>query len=68
MISNFKSKTMPSYCLKCKKTTGIINPRVSKIKSSKKSKFIKQDAKVLLIDRGNRTHLIKMPILGDALF
>ena len=26
---------MPSYCLKCKKTTGIINPRVSKIKNSK---------------------------------
>ena len=67
---------MLSYCLKCKKSTESINPKVSKttngkamilstcaICGSKKSKFIKeQEAKGLL-----RTPLNKIPVLGDIL-
>ena len=66
-----KYKTMLSYCLKCKKSTESINPRVSKttsgktvmlskfaICSNKKSKFIKeQQAKGLLSNLGIRIHL-----------
>ena len=62
MIKYYK-ETMLSYCLKCKKNTESINPKVSKTKNgktiilskraicdSKKSKFIKeQQAKGLLI-------------------
>ena len=73
---------MKSYCLKCKKDTENINPRVSKtsnnrtmilskcaICSSKKSRFIKnQEAKGLLGNLGIRTPLNKVPILGDILF
>ena len=72
-------KTMQSYCLKCKKNTENINPRVSKtingramilskcaICDSKKSKFIKkQEAKGLLSNLGIRTPLGKIPLLGD---
>ena len=68
---------MLSYCLKCKKNTESINPKVSKttngkamilstcaICGSKKSKFIKeQEAKGLLSNLGLRTPLNK--ILGD---
>ena len=64
---------MLSYCLKCRKNTKSINPKVSKttngktmilskcsISGSKKSKFIKeQQAKGLLSN---------IPILGDILF
>ena len=67
---------MSSYCLKCKKNTGNINPRISKTKNnktmilskcaicgSKKSKFIKeQEAKGLLSCPGIRTPLSKIPI------
>ena len=73
---------MKSYCLKCRKNTENINPRVSKtsngrtmllstsvICESKKSRFIKnQEAKGLLSNLGIRTPLSKVPILGDILF
>ena len=73
---------MLSYCLKCKKNTESINPKVLKttngktmisskcaICSSKKSKFIKeQEAKGLLSNLGLRTPLNKIPVLGDILF
>ena len=73
---------MLSCCLKCKKNTESINPKVSKttngktmilstcaICNSKKSTFIKeQQAKGLLSNLGLRTPLIKIPLLGDILF
>ena len=73
---------MLSYCLKCKRNTKSINPKVSKtingkaiilstcsIRGSKKSKFIKQqEAKGLLSNLGLRTPLNKIPVLGDILF
>ena len=73
---------MLSYCLKCKKNTESINPRVSAtsngrtiilskcaICGGKKSKFIKnQEAKGLLSSLGIRTPLNKIPLLGDVLF
>ena len=72
---------MLSYCLKCKKNTESINPKVLKatngkttilskcaICGSKKSKFIKeQQAKGLLSNLGLRTPLNKIPVLGDIL-
>ena len=73
---------MKSYCLKCRKDTENINPRVSNssndktmilpkcaICGSKKSRFIKnQEAKGLLGNLGAKTPLSKVPILGDILF
>ena len=73
---------MKSYCLKCRKDTENINPRVSNTSNgrtmvlsncaecgSKKSRFIKnQEAKRLLSNLGIRTPLSKVPILGDILF
>ena len=73
---------MKSYCLKCRKNTENINPRVSKTSNgrtmlgskcaicvSKKSRFIKnQEAKGLLSDLSIRAPLNKVPILGDILF
>ena len=74
---------MKSYCLKCRKDTENINPRVSKtsndrtkllskcaIYDSKKSIPIKnQEAKRLLLSNlGVRTPLSKVPILFDILF
>ena len=73
---------MLSYCLKCKKNTESINPKVLKTRngkimilskcaicSSKKSKFIKeQQANGLLSNLGLRTPLNKIPVLGDILF
>ena len=70
------------YCLKCKKNTESINPRVSKtnndktmilskcgICDSKKSKFIKkQEASRILSSAGIRTPLNKIPVLGDIFF
>ena len=72
---------MLSYCLKCRKNTESINPKVSKtsngktitlskcaICDNKKSKFIKeQQAKGLLSSLGIRTPLNKIPLLGDIL-
>ena len=73
---------MKSHCLKCRKNTENINPRVSKtsngrtillskcaISDSKKSRFIKnQKAKQLLSSLGIQTQLSKVSILGDILF
>ena len=73
---------MKSYCLKCRKNTENIYPRVSKtsndkamvsskcaICNSKKSRFIKnQEAKGLLSNSGVRTPLSKVQVLGDILF
>ena len=73
---------MKSYCLKCRKNTENINPRVSKtsngrtmvlskcaICNSKKSRFIKnQEAKGLLSNLGLRAPLSKVSLLVDILF
>ena len=73
---------METYCLKCKKNTKNINPKISissngkamilskcAICGSKKSRFIKnQEAKGLLSKLGIKTPLSKAPILGDILF
>ena len=73
---------MLSYCLKCKRNTKSINPKVLKTTNgkpiilskcalcgSKKLKFIKQqEAKGLLSNLGLRTPLNKTPVLGDILF
>ena len=73
---------MKSYCLKCRKDTENINPRVSNtsngrkmilskctICGSKKSRFISnQEAKGLLSNIDVRTPLRKVPMLGDILF
>ena len=73
---------MKSYCLKCRKHTENINPKVSKmvndrtmvlskcaICGSKKSRFIKnQEANGLLSNLGVRTPLSQAPRLGDILF
>ena len=72
---------MKSYCLKCRKNTENINPRVlntsngrtmvlSKcaICGSKKLRFIKnQEAKGLQSNLGVRTSSSKVAILGDIL-
>ena len=73
---------MKPYCLKCRKNTENINPRVSNmindrtmvlskctICDSKKSRFIEnQEAKVLSSNLGVKTPLSKIPILGNILF
>ena len=73
---------MLPYCLKYKKNTESINPKVLKttngktmilskcaICGSNKSKFVKeQQAKGLLSNLGLRTPLNKIPVLGDILF
>ena len=73
---------MLSYCLKRRKNTESINPKVSKttngkamilskyiICNSKKSKFIKeQQANGLLSNLGIRAPLNIIPLLGDILF
>ena len=73
---------MKSYCLKCRKDTENINPKVSKtsngrtmvlsncaICGGKKSRFIEnQEAKGLLSNLGIKTPLRKVPILADILF
>ena len=82
LLNLFKYKTMLSHCLKCKKNTESVNPRVSAtsngrtmilskcaICGSKKSKFIKnQEAKGLLSSLGLKTPLSEIPLLGDVLF
>ena len=73
---------MKSYCLKCRKNTENISPRVSKTSNgrtmvlskceqcgTKKWRFIQnQEAKGLLSNLGVRTPLSTVPILGDILF
>ena len=77
-VQNHKYK-MKSYCLKYKKDTENINPRVSNTSNgktmllsksrSKTSRFIKnQEVKGLLSNLGIRTPLSKVPLLGDILF
>ena len=73
---------MKPHCLKCRKDTENIDPKISStsngkamilskcaICGSKKSRFIKnQEAKGLLSNLGIKTPLSKVPILGDILF
>ena len=73
---------MSSYCLKCRKNTESINPRVSKtnngkimiiskcaIYGSKTSRSIeKQEASGILSKLGLKTPLNTIPLLGDILF
>ena len=73
---------MESYCLKCKKNTENIDPKISStsngkamilskcaICGSKISRFIKnQEAKGLLSKLGIKTLLSKVPIFGHILF
>ena len=73
---------MKIYCLKCRKDTENIDPKISStsngkaiilskfvICGSKKSRFIKnQEGKGLLSNLGIRTPLNKVPILDDILF
>ena len=66
---------MKSYCLKCRKDTEHINPRVSNtsndrtmIQNEQKSRFIKdQKAKGLLSNFSVRTPISKVPILDNIL-
>ena len=69
---------MKTYCLKCKKDTDNIDPKMFRTKSNrllmqsksgvcnnKKSGFVKeQDAKVLLSNLGIKTLLSKIPLLN----
>ena len=73
---------MKSNCLKCRKDTENIDPKISSssngramilskcaICDSKRSSFIKkQEAKGLLSNLSVRTPLSKIPIFGDILF
>ena len=73
---------MESYCLKCKKNTENIDPKILStsngkamilsncaICGGKKSRFIKnQEAKGLLSKLDIKTPLSKVPILGDIMF
>ena len=73
---------MLSYCLKCRKNTKNMNPKISgtsngkiiilwncAICGSKKPKFIKkQEANGLLSSLGIKTLLSKIPLLGNVLF
>ena len=80
LINLFKYKKMLSYCLKCKKSTESISPRVSATSHGRtmilskcaiyvSKKFIKkQEAKGLLSSLGVRTPLSKILLLGDVLF
>ena len=77
-ISNIKQ----SYCLKCRKNTDSINPRVSNnqkgktmilsksaISGGKKSRFIKrQEASKILSNLGLKIPLSMVPLLGDRCF
>ena len=72
---------MKFYCLKCRKNTENINPRVSNtsntkimilskcpICGSKKLRFIKnQEAKEILNNLGLKIPLNNVPLLGDIL-
>ena len=73
---------MEIYCLKCKKNTKNIDPKISStsngksmilskcaLRGSKKSRFIKnEEAKGLLSSLGIKRPLNKVPILEDILF
>ena len=69
---------MKTYCLKCKKDTENIDPKIVRTKNNrllmqskcsdcknKKSRFVKeQDAKGLLTNLGIRTPFSKIPLLN----
>ena len=69
---------MKTYCLKCKKGTDNIDPKIFRTKNNrlfmqskcsvcknKKSRFVKeQDAKGLLSNLGIKTPLSKIPLLN----
>ena len=69
---------MKTYCVKCRKDTNNINPKIFKTKNSrllmqstcsdcknKKSRFVKeQDAKGLLSNLGINTPFSKIPLLN----
>ena len=65
---------MLSYCLKCRKNTESINPKVSKTTNGKTmilstcAIFNSKKSKGLLSNLGLRTPLNKIPLLGDILF
>ena len=73
---------MKSYCLKCRKDTENIDPKVSNTSNDirtilskcsicriKNSRFVKnQEAKGLLRNLGVKTPLNKVPLVGDILF
>ena len=79
---NMNKYKMKSYCLKCRKNTENIIPRVSRRSNARamllskcaicdgiKSRFIKnQESKGLLSNLGVKTPLSKVQILGDILF
>ena len=72
---------MNTYCLKCKKDTANLDPKMVKTKNNrllmqskysvcgtKKSRFVKkQDAKGLLSNLGIKTPLSKVPLLNVLL-
>ena len=65
---------MKSYCLKCRKNTENINPRVSKTSNGRTMVLSKcaiccsKKAKGLLSNLGLRTSLSKVLVLRDILF
>ena len=82
MINTKYKNKMKTYCVKCKKDTENIDPKIFKTKNNKlimqsqctdcrnkRSQFVKkQDAKGLLSNLGIRTPLNKIPLIGDILF
>ena len=66
---------MKSYCLKCRKNTENINPRVSKTSNDRTMVLSKcaicgsknQETKELLSNLGIKTLLSKVPMMGDIL-
>ena len=77
MQETYKNK-MKTYCVKCKKDTENIDPKILRTKSNrlvmqskcsacgiKKSRFVKeQEAKGLLSNLGIKTPLSKIPLLN----
>ena len=82
LLDKMHVKTMLSYCLKCRKNTKNINPKISvtingktmipsncAICGSTKSKFRKkQQPNGLLSSLGIKTPLSKIRLLGNVLF
>ena len=65
---------MSSYCLKCRKNTESINPRVSKTNNgetmygSKKSRFVKKQEASGVSNLGLKLQSNKISLLGNILF
>ena len=80
--TTLKTKTILSYCFKCRKSTESKNPKVVKTKTgrimilskcavfdSEKWRFIKeQNASGLLSTSGVKTYLSQFPLVGPLLF